>query len=91
MLLRPLAFESSFNIIASKLNAGCGGYLDKIYKIFDGIFDLIASFPFKFFFHKKQLFWFENKNFSASKKVTNQLKFNKKLLQTKKFAREKLA
>ena len=48
-IFRPLAFESSFSVI-SKLNAGCGGYLDKIYKILDEILDLKAGFPLANFF-----------------------------------------
>ena len=56
--IRPLAFESSFSVIASKLNAGCGGYLDKIYKIVE-ILDLKACFSLANFFHTKR-FSFEN-------------------------------
>ena len=37
----------------------------------------------------KQLFWFENKNFFASKKVTNQLKFNKKVASNEKICKRK--
>ena len=44
------------NFITSKLNMGCGGYLDKIYKILDGIFDLKASFPLANFFIRSNFF-----------------------------------
>ena len=54
--IRPLAFESSFSVIASKLNAGCGGYLDKIYKILVEILDLKACFPFANFFIRSDFF-----------------------------------
>ena len=47
-IFRPLAFESSFSVI-SKLNAGCCGYLDKIYKILVDILDLKAGFPLAYF------------------------------------------
>ena len=46
--------------MASKLNAGCSGYLDKIYKILVDILDLKAGFLLVKFFHTKQLFSFEN-------------------------------
>ena len=36
--------------MASKLKAGGGGYLDKIYKILVDIFDLKAGFPLGNFF-----------------------------------------
>ena len=48
------------HFIASKLNAECGGYLDKIYKILVDIIDLKAGFPFANFFHTKCLFSFKN-------------------------------
>ena len=46
--------------MASKLNVGWGGYLDKIYKILVDIVDLKAGFLLANFFHTKQLFLFEN-------------------------------
>ena len=36
--------------MASKLKAGGGGYLDKIYKVLVDIFDLKAGFPLGNFF-----------------------------------------
>ena len=42
--------------IASKLNAGCGGYLYKIYKIFVDILDLKAGFPLAIFFIRSDFF-----------------------------------
>ena len=38
------------HFIASKLDAGCGGYLDKIYKILGDILDLKVGFPRADFF-----------------------------------------
>ena len=39
-----------------KLNAGCGGYLDKIYKILVDILDLKAGFPLANFFIRSDFF-----------------------------------
>ena len=44
------------HFIASKLNAGCGGYLDKIYKILVDIIDLKAGFPLANFFIQSDFF-----------------------------------
>ena len=41
---------------ASKLNAGCVGYLDKSYKIFVDIIDLKAGFPLANFFIRSDFF-----------------------------------
>ena len=49
-----LAFESSF--ITSKLNAGCGGYSDKIYTILVDKLDLKAGFPMANFFIRSHFF-----------------------------------
>ena len=46
-----LKFRSvSFHSFKSKLNVGCGGYLDKIYKILVDILDVKAGFPLANFF-----------------------------------------
>ena len=42
--------------IASKLNAGGGGYLDKIYKILVDKLDLKAGFPLASFFIRHDFF-----------------------------------
>ena len=44
------------HFIASKLNTGCGGYVDKIYKILGDILDLKASFPLVNFFIRSEFF-----------------------------------
>ena len=44
------------DFIASKLNAGCGGYLDKICKILVDILDLKAGFPLAKFFIRSDFF-----------------------------------
>ena len=44
------------HFITSKLNAGCGGYLDKIYKILVDILDLKAGFPLANFFIRSDFF-----------------------------------
>ena len=44
------------HFIASKLNAGCSGYLDKIYKILVDILDLKAGFPLANFFIRSDFF-----------------------------------
>ena len=44
------------HFIASKLNAECGGYLDKIYKILDDILDLKAGFLLVNFFIRSNFF-----------------------------------
>ena len=44
------------HFIASKLNAGCGGYLDKIYKILVDILDLKAGFLLTNFFIRSDFF-----------------------------------
>ena len=41
---------------ASKLSAGCGGYLEKIYKILIHILDLKTGFPFANFFIQSNFF-----------------------------------
>ena len=48
----------SASFLAAKLYAGCGGYLDKIYKILVDILDVKASLAIKFF-HMKRLFPFD--------------------------------
>ena len=47
------------HFVALKLNAGCGGYLDKVHKILVEILDLKAGFLLASF-STKQLFSFEN-------------------------------
>ena len=42
--------------MTSKLNAGCGEYLDKIYKILVDILDLKAGFPLANFFIQSDFF-----------------------------------
>ena len=42
--------------VASKLNAGCGGYLDQIYKILVDILDLKSGFPLANFFIRSDFF-----------------------------------
>ena len=41
---------------AAKLNAECGGYLDKIYKILADILDLKAGFPLAIFSYEATFF-----------------------------------
>ena len=85
------------HFIASKLNAGCGGYLDKIYKILVEIFNLKAGFPLANFFTQSNFFRSKTiksrigSYFFTSKKVTNQWKFGKKSLRAKSFASGKPA
>ena len=85
------------HFIASKLNAGCGGYLDKIYKILVDILDLKAVFYLRIFsyeatfFVRKQWKVGFDPTFFTSKKVANQWEFSKKSLCAKKVASEKLA
>ena len=44
------------HFIASKLNAGCGGYLDKIYEILVAVIDLDTGFPLVNFFIRSNFF-----------------------------------
>ena len=44
------------HFIASKLNTGCDGYLDKIYKILVDILALKAGFPLANFFIRSDFF-----------------------------------
>ena len=44
------------HFIDSKLNVGCGEYLDKIYKILVDILDLKAGFPLANFFIQSDFF-----------------------------------
>ena len=44
------------HFIASNLNAGCGGYLDKIYNIPVDMLDLKADFPLANFFIRSNFF-----------------------------------
>ena len=44
------------HFIASMLDAGCGGYLDKIYKILVDVLDLKAGFPLANFFIQSDFF-----------------------------------
>ena len=83
-IFRPLAFESSFSssswnyFIASKLNAGCSRYLDKIYKIFLDILDLKAGFPLENFFIWRNFFRSKTKSrigsyfFTSKQLLTNE-------------------
>ena len=87
------------HFIASKLNAGFGGYLDKIYKILVDILDLNkAVFPLanlfirsNFFHSKKKLKVGLDPAFFTAKNVVNQWEFSKKLLRVKKIASGKQA
>ena len=85
------------HFIASKLNAGCDGYLDKIYKILVDILYLNAGFPLAIFFIRSDIFRTKTikgrigSYFFNSKKVTNQWEFGKKSLCTKKIANGKPA
>ena len=94
-VLRSLLVQCHF--IASKLNAGCGGYLDKVYKILVDILDLKAVFYLRIFsyeatfFVRKQWKVGFDPTFFTSKKVANQWEFSKKSLCAKKVASEKLA
>ena len=44
------------HFIASKLNAGCGGYVDKMYKILVDMLDLKAGFSLASFFIRSEFF-----------------------------------
>ena len=55
------------HFIASKLNAGCSGYLDKICKIIVDILDLKAGFPLANFFIQS--------NFFRSKTIKSRIEF----------------
>ena len=80
------------HFITSKLHAGCGGYLDEIYKILVDILDLKADFPlanffiWSDFFHSKTIKSRIESYFFTLKIVANQWEFSKKLLHMKKFA-----
>ena len=84
-LLKPLTIWKFVqrHFIASKLKAGCGGYLDQIYRILLDILDLR-------FFHTKQLFVRKqwkiglDPTFFLLQKNANQWEFSKKSLRTKK-------
>ena len=71
---------------------GCGGYLDKIYKILVDILILNLVFHLRIFsceatfFVRKQQKLGLDPNFFSLKKVTNYREFRKKLLRTKKSA-----
>ena len=60
------------------LNGGCGGYLDKIYKILVGILDLKTGFPLAIFSYEATFFVPKTiksrirSYFFTSKKVANQ-------------------
>ena len=72
------------HFIASKLDAGCSGYLDKTYKILVDILDLKAGFPLANFFIRSDFFRSKKiKSRSVSyffyfEKVANQWEFSKK-------------
>ena len=78
-------------------NAGCCGYLDKIYKILVDTLDLKAGFPAanflirSIFFRQKTIKSRIASYFFTSKKVANQWEFSKKSLRAKKFASGKPA
>ena len=80
------------HFIASKLNAECGGYLDKIYKILVDIIDLKVGFPLANFFIQSNFFRSKTiksrmgSYFFTLKKVTSQWEFTKKSLRAKNFA-----
>ena len=46
----------SASFLAAKLYAGCGGYLDKIYKILVDILDIKAGFPLVNLFIRSDFF-----------------------------------
>ena len=79
--------------IAPNLNARCGGYLDKIYKILVDIIYLKAGFPLDNFFLWSEFFCSKTikSSFFTLIKVANEWQFIKKLLCTKKLASKKPA
>ena len=83
--------------MGSKLNAGCGGSLDKICKILVEILELKAAFPLANFFIRSDFFRSKTMKiriesfFFTSKKVANQREFSKKSLHVKKIASGKPA
>ena len=86
------------HFIASKLNAGCGGYSDKIYKILVDILDLKAGFPLANFFIQSNFFLSKTIKsgigsyfFLCRKKLLTNEDSAKKLLQMKKFLSGKQA
>ena len=70
--------------IASKLNAGCGGHLDQIYKILVDILDLKAGFPLTSFFIRNDCF----RSTTINSRIGSYFFTSKKLLTRKNSAKK---